>query len=329
MKLFFERTVDFFSWLIDFFKNLGRRKPDDPPPPPPGVTYAQKASFPKDAVTDCNVTQGFAVGTDYCYAFRVNGPDDTAHILYQNKMGTTTVTRMYGDSSVGELGHANDMALASYKVGGVDCFFMYVVVNGGNVPRNAIVKLQYSGTNYSEVGRYYYPGGNDSYTVYSGISNMGPAKDKNGNDGIKFLLKKGDDFSTVVIPYNQGNKTILSKTDNFFVKEAFSIDRNNTFYSNYVSQGLHYEPSTEKIYVPYWDSANQNKNVVLRYNISSSPWIRDNVWEINNNNIAKFEIEGNGFPRNRKVASENNVFWFATCETTPGGKIYTDSKVKK
>jgi len=224
--------------------------------------------------------------------------------------------------------HANDMALASYKVNGVDCYFMYVVAYDGNVPQNAIVKLQYSGTNYWEVGRYYYPGGADSYTVYSGISNMGSEKDAYGNDGFKFLLKVGDVFSTVVIPYGQGNGTTLSKTTNKFVKDAFSIDRNLTNYANYISQGLHYE--ADKIYVNYWGgSSKPHANVILVYkNIGSGSPPLDKSREIDKGSSSnvKFEIESCGFPKNQ------NVFWFNTTEgnynpyENVNGGIYTDSQ---
>ena len=283
------------------------------------------------------VVQGFAVGTNFCYSLEVDYPAYSMHKLYQYNIITNNgdpieMTPIRNPKSpyqdVGRLGHANDMALVSYKENGVDCFFMYVVAyDGGMTP--VIVKLQYSGTNYWEVGRYKYPGGSDSYTVYSGISNMGPEKDANGNNGIKFLLKVANSFSTVIIPYDQGNDTTLSKTTNKFVKDAFSIPA----YSNYDSQGVHYENTgTGKIYAPYWGSdLNPNANVIRVYsNINSNNPIFVNTFETNSGASTNvlFEIEGCGFPSN------NNVLWFNTNEGIYGGTkinggIYTESRAIK
>ena len=204
-------------------------------------------------------------------------------------------------------------------------YFMYVVAVGGNVSEPAIVKLQYSGTEYWEVARY-------KIGSFSGIANMGHVQNYSGvNYAVKFLLKAGTSLSTVTIPYNGSPGNVSSAG-------SIKLPKSPVNYSGYDGQGIHYENiGNGKIYVPYWGfnrdtGSNKNHaNVILVYDkvknasiISNPTYV--NSFEINkgDSNAVKFEVEGCGFRGNTLWFNANEGTYNPT-ERTDGG-IYTDSR---
>ena len=279
----------------------------DPRLPYPDETWSWQATFPTDHLEG---TQGFAVGTTYCYAFRILR-DNTDHILYRNQMGTNLAQAMTVKTGYTKpaLGHCNDMALV--RIG--NDTFIYVAAYGGNVTNPAIVKLQYSGNEYWEVARYELP------AEYIGITRMGHTS----NYSIQFLLRKNrTEFCFFYIPYSNN----LSGT----LTNSFEITPPSA-YIKYSMQTVHYEDiGTGKMYVANWGNGNgePNKNVILVYKdvnsaTAAKPPTFVKPYEINNTSITKFEIEGCGFPIN--ATPTDNRLWFNTDERIIGN-IYTDSR---
>jgi len=142
--------------------------------------------------------QGYAVGTNYCYSIEVYRTTETAHRLYRFNMNPggarslmTVKSGKTHPDTLG-LGHANDMTLVTIVENGVTRYFLYVVVNSnvsGVTP--ALVKLEYSGNEYWEEARYYYPKG----WLFTGISRI----EFVGNS-VRFLLKGGSTCRTVLVP---------------------------------------------------------------------------------------------------------------------------------
>ena len=277
---------------------------------------------------DKHVVQGFAVGTNFCYSIEVNDREDN-HKLYRYDMnnGGDPILMTPGNPNppyqgVGPLGHANDMALASYQNG----FYIYVAacissdkVNTTSLKKNAIVKLQYSGDRYWEVARH-------EIGNFTGIANMEPVASGGVYYAVKFLLKGGTTISEVIIPYNDSTPTLT--------QGKYTINLGN--YPNYSSQGMYYDRDTDRMYVNYWGgSTKRHANVIHVYNnvknaTANSPPTRINSIEINKGSNASvhFELESIGFPRGREPNSLNDVFWFNTHEgrTTINGGIYTESR---
>ena len=262
------------------------------------------------------IVQGFAVGTTYCYSFEIKS-DNTDHNLYRYNMNTGALNKMTKDSSVGPLGHCNDMALERID----DKTYMYVAVSHISPP--AIVKLEYIGNTYYERARYTYDPfiiGVTTYTDYYGITSLGHV---NGN-AIEFVLKRENRLFTVFIGHDQVSGKIYPS-----YRCTLTIPSK---YNRYGQQTVHYEDG--KGYVSYWGGREKpNENVVLAYtNINPSilPKRHSGAYEINNSNVTKFEIEGIGFPRGRANSNENDVLWFSIFrEAAVNGAIYTYSRAIK
>jgi len=321
VKLFFERTVDFFSWLIDFFKNLGRRKPDDPPKPPgTTTTYQRKKSLNNGSY----IVEGFAVDPTYCYSIEVT--TDYRHHRLKRYDNTNLIP--HSDVAVG-LGHANDATMVIPSNG---TRYLYVICYGDTslpaADQKAIVKLRCDSNGYTQVARYAFPSSYSSYT-FAGIAYMGIVG-SSGNVAIRqYLIKNADSYYTINIRDDLSGTGTFNANDIDF---AFSIDRgtySGKDYSNYSRQGIYYE--NDRLYVPLWawngTSLNKrNENVVFVYenigaaitnntsNKRAARWY--NIIKPSTTN-EKFEIEGIGF--------RGSLFWFNTFEDANSG-IYTDSQ---
>ncbi|MCL2141185.1 MAG: Ig-like domain-containing protein, partial [Dehalococcoidia bacterium] len=297
------------------------------------------------------VPQGFAVGTNYCYSVDVNSvattSPNTVQRLFRYKLDGNgnggEPELMTPSKTVGNLGHANDMALATYtESNGTVRYYLYVVATQLNTP--ALVKLRYDGANYWEVGRYTYNKNNQNLTAYSSISLVKYYTPTSGALqgilSIQFLLGNGLDFFTITIRRDhEGNGSVTPSR-----KFSIPLPPAHPEYANYGRQAIYYENSgTGKLYYLMWGGnpdtgSNQNhKNVILVYedtknaiDNSVAPNYEKRI-EINkgSSNSIKFEIEGIGFPAN------SDVLWFHAYEwnyvpspngTGLKGGIYTESR---
>jgi len=279
----------------------------------------------KDGNTVVNYqTQGLAVGGTYCYSFEVNYPFDTDHNLYRIHKTSKNIEKMTRSGTI-NLYHANDVALAAFKVNNVDKLFMYVVTFN----TYEIIKLEYDGSgNYSRVATYTYAPVKDKNGIpvpdtngdghINGISLIG-----NKSNSVEFLLQARETFYTVEIPFTHPNNSSISP------RYAFTITRPDSGRQNF-----HYDKSKDKIYV-IWPGA--NANMVNAYSGIAAAIAKNDKdrkasptkspvvapWPINSTNF--FEVEGGGF--------YGSTYWFSTFEgftTTSGGKnggLYTDSRI--
>jgi hypothetical protein len=239
-----------------------------------------------------------------------------------------------------DLGHANDMALATWTDNGTVHYYLFVIMRrDGSTP--ALIKLEYANDAngkpiYWEEARYTLD------EEYSGVSLIQYYYDSTPGRGdmIQFLLRRGNGYYTASVRRGQSGTHSLETTYRFDVNPPPA-------YENYSVQAIHYENTGNgKLYVLMWgyndDPAltQPHKNVVLVYqnaanaiNNSFEP-TREKVIEINNGTSTdiKFEIEGIGFP------VDSSVLWFSTYEwnnipspngTGLNGGICTESRAIK
>ena len=98
-----------------------------------------------------NIVQGFAAGTTWCYSFEINSAE-TSHNLYRYNMNNGTLPQMtpsmppgqVGPPAIPALGHANDIALDSRTINGVEHYYIYVIAwsSANSYVTQAIVKLE-------------------------------------------------------------------------------------------------------------------------------------------------------------------------------------------
>ena len=112
-------------------------------------TYSTVATIPNE--NGCNRAQGFAVGSSYVYTAKCND-DESKQVIYRTKMSDGTITIMTnGDTSstyTTSLGHANDMDTCT--IDGKYHLFVATMKTGSE----SLVKLQYSGNTYTQLGGY-------------------------------------------------------------------------------------------------------------------------------------------------------------------------------
>lgn len=112
-------------------------------------TYTTVATIPNG--NGCNRTQGFAVGSTYVYTAKCND-DESKQIIYRTKMSDGSTTLMTnGDTSATyttHLGHANDMDTCT--INEANHLFVATMKTGSE----SLVKLQYSGTTYTQLGGF-------------------------------------------------------------------------------------------------------------------------------------------------------------------------------
>ena len=239
--------------------------------------------------------QGLAVGTTYCYSFEVTiGNAD--HNLYRiPKTGTNKTPELMTNKNNAVLGHANDVALATYN----NKLYMYVVT----FSTDDIVKLEYDGSgNYWQRAKYSYTRVKSSLaspTQFNGISLIG-----NSNSAVYFLAQAFDYFYVIEIPFDDNGQMVV-------VNEAFRIPRMLGG-----RQTFHYQQSNNKVYVVFQTSP---KNVVAAYSAVQNTQEPSEPWRINGSNT--FEVEGGGL--------YSDIYWFTTWEGySLNGALYTHSEIK-
>lgn len=262
--------------------------------------------------------QGFAVDNNFCYAFEIEGTDgaEENHRLYRYNLATGERIRMTA-RNVGLLWHANDAAIVKFTENGKSKPYIFVAALS-SLQTNYIVKLGFDESgNYWECARYPLNGNIKA----SGITLISGG----GLQDALFLIRNRDDFYEASISANKTNgSNIWSSTPS----EKFMLEDLGA--PNYVPQGIHYEISSDKLYLAYSgvDGVSRNNKVYMYANIKSAGKkinSYEDSWSINKYSTQNptFEIEGIGF----KADSADSRLWFLTFEGDHiCGKIYTDSQ---
>lgn len=264
-------------------------------------TYTTVATIPNG--NGCNKMEGFTAGSTYVYCAKVNN-DDSKQVIYRVKQSDGTVSLMNNSDNsttyTTYLGHAND--LVTTAINGTNHFFVATMKEGSE----SLVKLSYSGNNYSKVGNYTLMDGNTPIKI-SGLEVL----DKN-SENIYLLVyawpgdNTGTSFYKVTIGLNQSSGTIQAT-------HAFDIDfvnakvngRTISNITEFLHQGVGYKKGTDKLYVPL---THENVSVVLVYNNVSTA-----SGTISADENLSFRITSNAYPRLFEIESCDNAngrLWF-------------------
>ena len=206
----------------------------------------------------CYAAEGFAVGSSYTYAVKINGDENKA-VIYRTRMSDGNTTLMKngdnGTSYATYLGHANDVVLSSTNGN----YYMFIVtMKAGST---SVVKLKYVGTTFYKVGNYTitYNGANHSMSGVKITSKTAST--------INFLFKSGRNFYRGSLPLNATSGSITLKAA--FTLDVASAKVNGKTISNissYATQGFGYRSNTV-----YFPMTYKNVSIVLVYrNISTA-----------------------------------------------------------
>ncbi len=199
----------------------------------------------------CSATQGFAVGSSFCYSVKIND-DDTKAIIQRVDMSSGAVALMTnganGTKYCNYLGHANDMEVTA--INGVGTLFVATMKTGSL----SFVKVQYTGTTYTKVGSYTLRH-NGVDRAMSGVKMLGKTAST-----INFLFKSGAGFFTGSIGLTS-NSGVINLTRVFTIDYKYPVVNGQQLnLSDYVFQGFGYR--NDRIYVPLTKG---NDSVVLTY----------------------------------------------------------------
>ncbi len=278
-------------------------------------TYTTVATLGDGNDGSYTTDEGFAVGTTYTYSIKLDGSSGSRAEIYRTDMSDGTTTLMTysinGNSQdyITGLGHANDIALMSN--GGN--YYMYVVTMA--TTGASLVKLQYVGTTYTEVG---------SYTITYG----GAEKAMSGVKIIEKTASDADFLFKLGTSYYKGTLGLTAPSGTIAVTNIFNLDVADapvdgatvSGIDTWASQGIGYSDG-----LLYHIVTNDNVSIVLVYQsvldfyddpqspaptLASDPTLSFRV--TSSTYSALFEIEGVG------VAS--GTLWFgANRATTSGG----------
>lgn len=286
------------------FAAAAKRNPDSAVGPAASTgyfnTYTTVATLGN--ANGCDADEGFAVGSSYTYAVKING-DETEAVIYRTTMsdGTTTLMKNGDDGTTYAtyLGHANDVVLSSTDGN----YYMFIVtMKAGST---SLVKLKYVGTTYYKVGSYTieYDGANHSM---SGVKIT--SKDAST---INFLFKSGRTFYRGSLPLDATSGTI-NLTYGFYLdtEDALVNGSKVANITSYVTQGFGYHSDT--VYFPL---TYNNVSIVLVYrNISTASGT------INAASDLSFRITSSAYPTLFEIESvgigAGSNLWFNTNRKT-------------
>lgn len=272
-------------------------------------TWFPKCELLKESSERNYFPQGFAMDSNYCYAFEIavnNNNEEVAHKLYRYNIHTGEKKLMTPTNTIGNLYHANDAALVTFDDNGVKKQYIFVAAWSPKAT-NYIVKLRIdSNGNYSESARY-----NLGKIQVVGISLLSGG----GSSPAVFLLKSGNEFYTATIPYNKKDETPVW---DFSPSYKFKLDSDAK--PNNTAQGIHYDQSKDKLYIAVSGTGgNHVKNKVLMFsnirnrtgNITSVPtsWNIDK-YSAGQINATTFELEGVAFNPNQS----DKRLWFSALD---------------
>ena len=267
-------------------------------------TWYPNCELDNSVNTDRYAQQGFAVDNNYCYSFLVQSKSDGSegiHKLFRYNISTGE-RKLMTNKNVKDLYHANDAALVTFTENGVSKQYLFVAAYSDKLT-NYIVKLRLnSDASYYEAARYKLAKPIVGITLLSG----------GGTASATFLLKSGNSFYSATIASSKKTGTDVWSSD---PTPKFSLTDAGT--PNGTGQGIHYEPSSDKLYLAFSGIGGvQRNNRVYVYsnirnrsgNITTAP----SSWNINkySTTTPTFELEGIGFRPNQ---SDKRI-WFHVFE---------------
>lgn len=275
--------------------------------------------------------QGLAVDSRYCYSFQIGRYDESIHQLYRYDMNTgakllMTPVRNDQGQLPSTLLHANDAAIAYFTEDREKVPYLFVAALGSP---SYIVKLGFTESGeYREVGRYSI---NQGEIGVAGISFVSGG----GSSPAVFLIKSGNDFYKVSISNSTPTGTSLIGTKEYSIKRPKVAGTSNDLF---VPQGIHYERSTNRVYLAFSNPSESKNNKVYVYKNEPYYIVDENAEEENEKkyktlpkidimDISKiygnktFELEAIAYRPN----STDNRLWFSTFEgNAVAAGIYTD-----
>lgn len=225
-------------------------------------TYTTVATIPNG--NSCNRAQGFAVGSTYVYTAKCND-DESNQVIYRTKLSDGSTTLMTNDDNSStyttHLGHANDMDTCTIN----DSYHLFVATM--KTGSESLVKLQYSGTTYTQLGgfelRY-----NNSDIAISGVKKY--AKDSNYIYFLFFQYEGTDNDVTVYrgkVPLSANSGTInVTYAFQINITDALVNGQTVSGLNDFSRQGIGYIASSDQLLVPL---TNQNVSIVLVYDNAS------------------------------------------------------------
>ena len=285
-------------------------------------SWYRRCELENTNVTDGRyATQGFAVDTNYCYSFEIRGTSgaEEYHRLYRYDINTGERIRMTQTGDVGYLWHANDATIVRFTENGVSVPYIFVVAFSSS-KTNYLVKL-----GFNSAGQYWEEA---RYTVPSSIRIAGIALISGGGvNPAVFVLKSGNKFYEATI---SNDKVSGSYVWDVAPSTKFTLGGDKV--PDDTAQGIHYETSTDKLYLAYSGikdddgNADNSKNEVYMYsNVKNASGSLEYSasWNIKKDaaSVLYYELEGIGFRPN----STDERLWFLTFEgDSRNGGIYTD-----
>ena len=263
-------------------------------------TYSTVATIPNE--NGCNRAQGFAVGSSYVYTAKCND-DESKQVIYRTKMSDGTITIMTnGDTSstyTTSLGHANDMDTCT--IDGKYHLFVATMKTGSE----SLVKLQYSGNTYTQLGGYTLKCNGENIAI-SGVKKY--EKDENY---VYFLFFVYDGTEDSVGVY-RGQVPMTANSGTVNITHSFDIDIASALVNgsavskleNFTRQGIGYIASTDQLLVPL---TNDNVSIILVYDNASTA-----AGTVMANPDLSFRITSSSYPY---------LFEIEGCDET-NGKLY-------
>lgn len=270
-------------------------------------TYSTVATIPNG--NGCNRAQGFAVGSSYVYTAKCND-DESKQVIYRTKTSDGTTTLMTnGDTSktyTTSLGHANDMDTCT--INGKYHLFVATMKTGSE----SLVKLQYSGTTYTQLGGFTLKCNGEDVAI-SGAKKY--AKDANY---IYFLFFVYDGTENGVGVY-RGQIPLTANSGTINIAHAFDLDIASalvngatvTGLEDFTRQGIGYIASTDQLLVPL---TNANVSIILVYDNASTA-----TGTVRANSDLSFRITSSAYP---------TLFEIESCDET-NGRLYFNCNRKK
>ena len=224
-------------------------------------------------------------------------------MIYRTKMSDGTITLMTngdtGNTYATSLGHANDMDTCT--IDGKYHLFVATMKTGSE----SLVKLQYSGNTYTQLGGYTLKYNGENVAI-SGAKKY--AKDDNY---IYFLFFVYDGTENSVGVY-RGQVPMASNSGTINITHAFDLDITSALVNgatvsglnNFTRQGIGYIASTDQLLVPL---TNDNVSIILVYDNASTA-----TGTITANPNLSFRITSSTYPY---------LFEIEGCDET-NGKLY-------
>ena len=189
-------------------------------------TYSTVATIPNG--NGCNRAQGFAVGSSYVYTAKCND-DESKQVIYRTKISDGSTTLMTNGKTsatyITSLGHANDMDTCT--IGNKYHLFVATMKTGSE----SLVKLQYSGNTYTQLGGYTLKHNGQNVAI------SGAKKYAKDSSYIYFLFFVTDGTENCVGVY-RGKVPLNSNSGVVNISHAFDLNIGNALVNGSTVPGL-------------------------------------------------------------------------------------------